>query len=103
MERGQVKPEFMLPPCIYITTINSKIITPIRLDMCISTRGKHTGARATIDSTCEGILVNEKWVEKIHFPTYVLSHPIHFWNINDTINKAGLIKQGLDVNLTIKD
>ena len=72
--------------------MNSKIITPIRLDVRISTRGKYAGARVTIDSACEGILVNEKWVERKQFPTYALSHPIHVRNVNDMINEAGLIK-----------
>ena len=83
--------------------MNSKIITPIHLDVRISTRGKYAGARVTIDSACEGILVNEKWVERKQFPTYVLSHPIHVRNVNDTINKAGLIKRGLDANFTVQD
>ena len=83
--------------------MNSKIITPICLDVCISTLEKYTGARATIDSTCEGILVNKKWVERKQFPTYALSHPIRVRNVDDTINKAGLIKRGLDVNLTVQD
>ena len=69
--------------------------------MCILTQGKRAGARATIDSACKGILVNEKWVERKQFPTYVLSHPIHVRNIDDTINKAGLIKRGLDANLMV--
>ena len=83
--------------------MNSNIITPICLDVRISTRGKHTGARAAIDSTCEGILANEKWVERNQFSTYALSHPIHVRNIDDMINKAGLIKQGLDTNLMVQD
>ena len=103
MEKGQVKPELMPPPCIYIAAMNSNIITPIHLDVRISTQGKHARARATIDSTCKGILTNEKWVERNQFPTYMLSHPIHVRNVNNTINKAGLIKQGLDVNLMVQD
>ena len=83
--------------------MNSKIITPIHLDVRISTRGKYTGARATIDSACEGILVNEKWVERKQFPTYALTHPIRVRNVDDTINKAGLIKRGLDANLMVQD
>ena len=83
--------------------MNSKIITPIRLDVRISTRGKYAGARATIDSACEGILVNEKWVERKQFPTYALTHPIRIRNVDDTINKAGLIKRGLDANLMVQD
>ena len=83
--------------------MNSKIITPIRLDVRITTREKCAGARVTIDSACEGILVNERWVERKHFPTYALSHPIRVRNIDDMINKAGLIKRGLDVNLTVQD
>ena len=93
----------MPPPCIHITAMNSTIITPIHLDVRISTQGKHTGARATINSTCEGILANEKWVEKNYFPTYTLSHPICVRNIDNTINKASLIKQGLDANLMVQD
>ena len=34
---------------------------------------------------------------------YALSHPIHVQNIDNTINKAGLIWSGLDINLTIQD
>ena len=103
MKRGQVKPELMPPSCIHVATMNSNIITPIRLDVHISTQGKYTGARATINSACEGILANKLWVEKNRFPTYMLSHPICIQNVNDTINKAGLIKKGLDTNLTVQD
>ena len=103
MERGQVKPELIPPQCIHVAPMNSNIIMPIHLNVRISTRGRYTGARATIDSTCEGILANKKWVEKNKFLTYALSHPIHVRNIDDMINKAGLIKQGLDENLTVQD
>ena len=83
--------------------MNLKIITPIQLDVHISTRGKRAGARATIDSACKGILVNEKWVERNNLPTYTLSHPIYVQNVDDMINKAGLIKSGLDTNLMVQD
>ena len=73
------------------------------INVRISTRGKYTGARATIDSACEGILANEKWVERNNLPTYALSHPIHVRNIDNMINKASLIKLGLDTNLTVRD
>ncbi|ETW82066.1 hypothetical protein HETIRDRAFT_18279, partial [Heterobasidion irregulare TC 32-1] len=54
---------------------------------------------ATIDSACEGIIVNKVWVKKHHFPTYSLNRPIRVHNVNDTINKAGLIRLALDVSL----
>ena len=63
--------------------MNSTIITPIHLDVRISTRGKYAGARATIDSACKGILANKKWVERNHFPTYALSHPIRVHNVDN--------------------
>ena len=102
-ERGQEKPELMPPSCIHIGAMNSTIIKPICLNLCISTRGKYAGARATIDSACEGILVNESWVKKHNYPIYALTHPICVWNIDNMINKASLIWSGLDVNLTIWD
>ena len=93
----------MPPSCIHVAVMNSNIITPIYLNVCISTRGKCARAKATIDSAYEGILENKKWVERNQFPTYMLSHPIHVRNVNNTINKAGLIKRGLDVNLMVQD
>ncbi|ETW77139.1 hypothetical protein HETIRDRAFT_18112, partial [Heterobasidion irregulare TC 32-1] len=59
--------------------------------------------KATIDLACEGVIVNETWVRKHRFPTYALNKPIRVRNVNDTINKAGLIRSALDVNLTIWD
>ncbi|ETW78202.1 hypothetical protein HETIRDRAFT_27976, partial [Heterobasidion irregulare TC 32-1] len=56
-----------------------------------------------INSACEGVIVNETWVRKHRFPTYTLNNPIRIRNVNDTINKAGLIQSPLDVNLTIRE
>ena len=71
--------------------------------MHLTTRGRSAGARATINSACEGILVNKKWVQRHNFPTYPLNCPIRVRNINDTIDQGGLIQRGLDANLTIMD
>ena len=102
-ERGQAKPKFTPPSCIHIGTMSNNIITPIRLDIHLSTQGKYAGARVVIDSTCEGILANESWIKKHDFPTYTLSHPICIRNTDDTINKADLIWTSLDVNLMVYD
>ena len=93
----------MPPSCIHVGATSNNIITPIHLDVQLSTWGKYAGARAAIDSACEGILVNKTWVKKNNFPTYVLSHPICIQNVDDTINKASLIWSGLDVNLMVRD
>ncbi|ETW79801.1 hypothetical protein HETIRDRAFT_49348, partial [Heterobasidion irregulare TC 32-1] len=83
--------------------MNDRIITPIRLNVKVSNRSQHAGAKATIDSACEGVIVNEIWVKRHRFPTYTLNNPIRVRNVDDTINKAGLIRSALDVNLTIRD
>ncbi|ETW76723.1 hypothetical protein HETIRDRAFT_53073 [Heterobasidion irregulare TC 32-1] len=59
--------------------------------MTILNRIQNTGAKATINSACKGVIVNETWVKKHRFPMYSLNHPICIHNIDDTINKAGLI------------
>ncbi|ETW82087.1 hypothetical protein HETIRDRAFT_46477, partial [Heterobasidion irregulare TC 32-1] len=38
-------------------------------------------------------------VRKHNFPAYLLSYPIHVWNIDNMVNKVGLIYFGLDTNL----
>ncbi|ETW75687.1 hypothetical protein HETIRDRAFT_53973, partial [Heterobasidion irregulare TC 32-1] len=83
--------------------MNDRIITPIRLNVKVSNRSQNAGAKATIDSACEGVIVNETWVKRHCFPTYTLNNPIRVRNVDDTINKAGLIRSALDVNLTIRD
>ncbi|ETW81478.1 hypothetical protein HETIRDRAFT_317583 [Heterobasidion irregulare TC 32-1] len=83
--------------------MNDRIITPIRLNVKVSNRSQNAGAKATIDSACEGVIVNETWVKRHRFPTYTLNNPIRVRNVDDTINKAGLIRSALDVNLTIRD
>ncbi|ETW82509.1 hypothetical protein HETIRDRAFT_17999, partial [Heterobasidion irregulare TC 32-1] len=75
----------------------------IRLNVKISNQDQNARAKATIDSACEGIIVNETWVKKHQFPTYSLNNPIRVQNVDDTINKAGLIWSALDVNLKIRD
>ncbi|ETW86445.1 hypothetical protein HETIRDRAFT_447215 [Heterobasidion irregulare TC 32-1] len=77
--------------------MNDRIITPIRLNVKVSNRDQYAGAKTTIDSACEGVIVNETWVRRHHFPTYTLNNPIRVRNVNDTINKAGLIQSALDM------
>ena len=83
--------------------MNHHIITPIRLNVKLTTQGRRAGARATIDSGCEGILVNESWVWKHNLPTYPLDRSIRVHNVDDSINRNGLITRGVDGNLTITD
>ncbi|ETW85249.1 hypothetical protein HETIRDRAFT_44016 [Heterobasidion irregulare TC 32-1] len=71
--------------------------------MKVSNRYQNAGAKATINSACEGVIVNETWVRRHRFPTYTLNNPIRVRNVDDTINKAGLIRSALDVNLIIWD
>ena len=83
--------------------MNHHIITPIRLNVRLTTQGRRAGARATIDSACEGILVNESWVWKHNLPSYPLDRPIRVRNVDDSTNKNDLITRGVDGNLTITD
>ncbi|ETW78210.1 hypothetical protein HETIRDRAFT_454228 [Heterobasidion irregulare TC 32-1] len=83
--------------------MNDCIITPICLDVKVSNRDHYAGAKATIDSAYKGVIINKTWVRKHRFPTYTLNNPICVRNIDNTINKAGLIRFALDVNLTIWD
>ena len=83
--------------------MSNNIITPICLDMQLSTQGRNAGARTAINLAYKEILANESWVKRHNSPTYPLRHPIHVQNIDDTINKAGLIKSGLDANLMVWD
>ncbi|ETW86535.1 hypothetical protein HETIRDRAFT_447253 [Heterobasidion irregulare TC 32-1] len=69
--------------------MNDRIITPICLNVKVSNRSQYTGAKATIDSACKGVIVNETWVKRHRFPTYTLNNPIRVRNVDDTINKAG--------------
>ena len=54
---------------------------------------------AFIDCEVEGTFIHKELVKQYQLPTYALNRPIIAWNMDNTINKEGIIIRYTKLNL----
>ena len=73
----------------------SALTIPITINM----KNKSIETTALIDCGVKGTFIHKELVKQHQLPTYILNRPIIAWNVDNTINKEGIITRYTKLNL----
>ena len=73
----------------------------MQLPLTIETSKQNIGTRALVDSGAEGIFISRKFARDNWIPTKPLGHRIIAKNVDDTVNKQGIIDRYADLEVEV--
>ena len=93
----------MLNPPLRVSSVItcSKNDKSMRLPLTIETSKQTIGTQALVDSGAEGIFINRRFARDNWLPTQPLGHTIVAKNVDDTVNKQGIIDRYVDLEVDV--
>ena len=84
--------------CVIVCDPNTSAFT---IPIIINTKNESIETTAFIDCRAEGTFIYKELVKQYQLPTYMLNRLIIAWNIDNTINKEGVITKYTKLNLEL--
>ena len=75
----------------------------MNLPLTVEIRKRNIGTQALVDSGAEGLFVNRQFIRDNWIKTSPLGHTITARNVDNTVNKQGIINRYADLHIRIGD